>query len=261
MELATSDDPDNVDSHHHHGLEFEYDCDAPKCGIKVHVVLSSSHHLSDKSSLSNKNTKLPVFEATTDGGFGNKLKLEEGAMLELGRFEHRPQAVRETPSPVPGSSEKPDDRHLEKVISETSTPAEASTADIASTRPTKSGIFTGFHLRKREGHDRNVAGPALAVVDAETADGGEDKPKETKEDELDVGVKVMITLTALDADEKPLKVRNEQATYLHIVRFGRPPLEIEGEEPEEDTRPWVVKVVKREATVSQLRRHKGYLKV
>ncbi|THH29743.1 hypothetical protein EUX98_g4426 [Antrodiella citrinella] len=247
LEIATSDDPNHVDSQHHHGLEFEYDCDAAKCGIKVHVVLSPTHHLSDTSSLS-KNTKLPVFETVTEGGFGNKLKLEEGAMLELGRFEHRLDNAAQSSIPVPGSSaEKADDQHVEKQISETSTP-EVASADIAASRPAKNSRFTGFHLRKRA-VDRSVAGPALAVVDAETAETSEDKAKEAKDDEAEAGVKVIITLTALDANEKPLRVKNEQTTYLHIVRFGRPAMAIEGEIHEEDNRPWVVKVVKREATI------------
>jgi len=29
-----------------------------------------------------------VFELIQDGGFGNKLTIEDGAVLELGRFEH-----------------------------------------------------------------------------------------------------------------------------------------------------------------------------
>jgi hypothetical protein len=31
---------------------------------------------------------LQVFELIQDGGFGNKLTIEDGAVLELGRFEH-----------------------------------------------------------------------------------------------------------------------------------------------------------------------------
>ncbi|KAH8101178.1 hypothetical protein BXZ70DRAFT_934782 [Cristinia sonorae] len=247
---ASTDDADHADSQHHHGLEFEYDCDAPKCGIKVNVVLSPSHHLAEKSSSSSsyKHTRLLVFETITEGGFGNKLNIEEGAMLELGRFEHRPASARQSSSVPRSSSDKSNDQHAEKATPDASTPAET-TADITTSTSRPKSIFPGFHLRKRSGHDRNVAGPALAVVDAETHEGGDDKPKETKESEDDVGVKVIITLTALDPDGKPLKVRNEQSTYLHIVRFGRPPMVIEGAEPEEDNRPWVVKVVKREATI------------
>ena len=62
-----------------------------------------------------------------------------------------------------------------------------------------------------------------------------------------MGVKAMIRLAALDEDGKSLSCINEQTTYLHIVRFGAPP-----PADEEDKRPWVVKVVKREATVSKL---------
>ncbi len=32
-----------------------------------------------------------MFELIQDGGFGNKLTIEDGAVLELGRFEHGPE--------------------------------------------------------------------------------------------------------------------------------------------------------------------------
>ena len=102
--------------------------------------------------------------------------------------------------------------------------------------------FTAFHFRKRTTQERSVAGPALAVVDAEAKE--EDK-EEDKEDIDNVGVKATIRLSALDASGKPLSCVNEQTTYLHIVRYGASP-----PTGEQDTRPWVVKVVKREATVS-----------
>ena len=67
----------------------------------------------------------------------------------------------------------------------------------------------------------------------------------------DDGVKVTIRLVALDEQETELASPNEQTTYLHIVRFGaKPEVKEEGEKDKvEDSRPWVVKVVKREATV------------
>ena len=52
-------------------------------------------------------------------------------------------------------------------------------------------------------------------------------------------------ISIVDEDGKPLPCVNEQTTYLHIVRLGaQPPAD------EQDKRPWVVKVVKRAATVS-----------
>ena len=60
----------------------------------------------------------------------------------------------------------------------------------------------------------------------------------------------MIKLVALDEKGEELRCANEQTTYLHVVRIGEVHAHGEGEEEgEEDMRPWVVKVVKREATV------------
>lgn len=236
--MDSSDDPAHADSQHHHGLEFEYDCDAPKCGITVHVLVSPSHHLADKASGSSY-SKVLVFETVADGGFGNLLKLEEGATLELGRYEHSPHG-KSSPSPTP-DDKKP------------GTPALASTSGSTADIPTlpsedvtdsqrKSKRFTSFHFRKRTTQERAVAGPALAVLDAETKEDVHDE----KEDEANLGVKAIIRLSALDENGKPLACINEQTTYLHIVRFGAAP-----PSNEHDKRPWVVKVVKREAVVSQ----------
>ncbi|PCH35206.1 hypothetical protein WOLCODRAFT_139803 [Wolfiporia cocos MD-104 SS10] len=231
LEIAPSDDPDHVDSQHHHGLEFEYDCDAPKCGISVHVLLDPKHRLADKPDASGL-SKFLVFEAVVEGGFGKVLKLEDGALLELGRFEHGPDAP-EKDSP-----------------GESSSAPDAEGAHIAEEAHAKNRKrFTHFTFRKK-GHDRSVAGPALAVVDAEThapaAEGGD--AKAAKDEEPDLGVRVIIRLAALDEEGKELSSVNEQVTYLHIVRFGSPPTAVDGE-PVEDKRPWVVKVVKREATI------------
>lgn len=75
------------------------------------------------------------------------------------------------------------------------------------------------------------------------------KSKEGKEEED--GIRVIIRLAALDEQGTELISPNEQLTYLHVVRFGTKstPSE-EASEEVEDVRPWVVKVVKREATVS-----------
>ncbi|KAF8962629.1 hypothetical protein BDZ97DRAFT_1662708 [Flammula alnicola] len=235
---------------HHHGLEFEYDCDAPKCGIYVHVHLPKTHPDAPSTSSHHPLSKLLVFETVVDGGFGNHLTLEEGALLELGRFEH--------PHGPAGGGES----------SQLAAVAEASSSgDLSATSPSsESGLagqngrnnnnnqrrrFTNFHFRKRSAN-RSISGPALAVVDAEPVpaqEGGKNNKDGTKE-EPEEGVKVTIRLAALDEQGTELASPNEQITYLHIVRFGqKAPESVDGGEPVEDTRPWVVKVVKREATI------------
>jgi hypothetical protein len=57
------------------------------------------------------------------------------------------------------------------------------------------------------------------------------------------GIKVVIEIEALDQEGTPLSSPNSQLTYLHVVRMGVAPPE------EEDRRPWMVKVVKREAKI------------
>lgn len=230
LENDTSEDAEHADSQHHHAIEFEYDCDAPKCGVKVQVLLSPKHPLAGKPDTSGL-SRLLVYETTTDGGFGKMLKFEDGAMLELGRFDYHRPATPAGDAPQASSSADPD---------------KASPTETPSSEPTqqRKKRFTNFHFRKRN-HDRNVAGPALAVVDADAHPVEGDKAKEKEED---VGVRVTIRLIALDEEGKELPSPNEQVTYLHIVRFGAPPVAVEGAE-EEDKRPWVVKVVKREATV------------
>lgn len=101
--------------------------------------------------------------------------------------------------------------------------------------------FTHFHFRKRS-QGRSVSGPALAVMDAEPVPANDSKGK----DEALEGVRVTIRLAALDEQGTELASPNEQVTYLHVVRFGT---KNEETESDEDSRPWIVKVVKREATV------------
>ncbi|OCH86509.1 hypothetical protein OBBRIDRAFT_737907 [Obba rivulosa] len=242
LEAAASDDPDHIDSQHHYGLEFEYDCDAPKCAISVHVLLSPHHRLARKPDASGL-FKFLVYESIVEGGFGKILKLEEGAMLELGRFEHRPDVPEPLSKESSGVASSVTDAEGQSSAAEGSTVADAT----ANSRHHKR--FTNFHFRKRTA-DRSVVGPALAVVDAEVIPGvaDESKPKEDEKDDVTVGVRVTIRLSALDEEGKDLTVANEQVTYLHIVRYGALPVVIDGE-AEEDSRPWVVKVVKREATI------------
>ncbi|KIK95570.1 hypothetical protein PAXRUDRAFT_374558 [Paxillus rubicundulus Ve08.2h10] len=225
LAMAPGDDPEHADSYHHHGLEFQYDCDAPKCRIDVHVILPADHPLSENVD-SNGFSRILVFESVVEGGFGKVLKLEEGATLELGRFEQ---------SSLP-------DESLSREKAVTDSPPEgpeAPSSTIArSSRARKR--FTAFNFRKRN-TDRAASGPALTVIDAEAANG--EKEKEVKDD-LQDGVRVTIRLSALDEDGLGVATVNEQMTYLHVVRLGVTPT---GDE--EDARPWVVQVIKREATI------------
>jgi hypothetical protein len=164
-------------------------------------------------------TNLLVYESVTTGGFGKTLKIEDGATLDLERYEYIP--ARATSSNATDTSgEKP--------------PIDA---DEKHDRDRRKRFTIPF--KKRQNH--SVTGPALAVVDVEPS------TSEQKEVEDDAGVRVTIRLVALDEQGTELASPNEQVTYLHVVRFGAPPLVLEA--GEEDPRPWVVKVVKREATV------------
>ena len=183
----------------------------------------------------NYSNKILVFEAIVDGGFGKMLKLEEGATLELGRFERHPS----------GAPAHSDDRNGAVDKTTNATVAPSNPTDDAPRANHRSRLFNNFHFRKPD-QDR-VTGPALAVVDAEavtTAPTEEGKDKENKVEDNEDGVKVTIQLVALDEQGKSLPSPNEQGTYLHVVRLGAKPAD-----SEEDARPWVVKVVKREATI------------
>jgi len=220
--------------HYQHGLEFEYDCDAPKCGIYVHVLLPKDHPDAPVTSAASPLSKLLIFETVVEGGFGRTLTLEEGALLDLGRFDNKAAttappngsaASLTSPPVVAGESALSDDAQDPPIL-----------ADVPSNNRHSRRRFTlGF---KRWSHHRSVSGPALAVVDAEPAPTNNDvKDKDDSKE----GVRVVIRLAALDEQGTELASPNEQVTYLHVVRFG--------EEAEEEAKPWVVKVVKREATI------------
>ncbi|KAK0458097.1 uncharacterized protein EV420DRAFT_1270807 [Desarmillaria tabescens] len=239
--------PDNL----HHGLEFEFDCDAPKCGIYVHVLLDANHPDAPAATSPNGLSKLLVFETVVEGGFGKVLKLEEGATLELGRFVHREDATETpgaSPSILPAATGTTPDEAEQSSDAVPTTTALAPPSETTNTSTRQSRLrFSHFHFRKRT-HNHSVSGPALAVLDAEPStshDGDANGAKEEKKEDVDDGVKVIIRLAALDEQGTELASPNEQLTYLHVVRFGAKP---SGEE-EEDNRPWVVKVVKREATI------------
>lgn len=240
---------DDTTDQHHHGLEFEYDCDAPKCGIYVHVYLPKMHPDAPATAENSVLAKLLVFETVVEGGFGNHLKLEEGALLELGRFEHpnghpdgHAAGTLDSSAELPAVAEASSSGDLAGAhAADAATPGAARNANAQRRR------FTHFNFRRRT-HNHSISGPALAVVDADPVAPQEGKTKDAKAD-ADEGVKVTIRLAALDEQGTELASPNEQITYLDIVRFGHKEAAVDGAEPAEDTRPWVVKVVKREATI------------
>lgn len=184
-----------------------------------------------------------IFESVTSGGFGKRLTIEEGALLELGRYDHVPEATTQPDSPEePAKSESASD-----VAAVSSAPNDTA----ASNRQTRRR-FTQFHFRKRS-TNRSVSGPALAVVDADPNTNHETKKDKDKDDQE--GVRVIIRLAALDEQGTELVSPNEQTTFLHIVRVGAKSAESPSEDAEvDDNKPWVVKVVKREAAVSNIDR-------
>ncbi|KZT34769.1 hypothetical protein SISSUDRAFT_991382, partial [Sistotremastrum suecicum HHB10207 ss-3] len=234
-------DPSNSNPHLNlhmrtHGLEFEFDADAPKCLIQINVITPSSSSESDES------TPMLLFEKVVEGGFGRYLRIEDGAVLELDKLDAaRSEDLAISPlEPSPSSN----------IPTSASQPAGVNgMTPSASARTTGAGAkkrFSNFHFLKRHGHGHNssVAGPALQVVDAESSSMPmPDKAKEEKEKE-EGGVKITIQLEALDGDERPLECVNSQVTYLHVSGAGAA-----SETHEEDKRPWIVKVVRREAVI------------
>lgn len=222
-----SEDPANAESHNNHALEFEYDCDAPKCSITVQVIVSN--HSSPSENLD----RITVYEAVTEGGFGRLLTLEDGATIELGRFEHMGQG-----SPVADADKIPK-ANKTVVTTEVSEVSEGPAQTIVTPAPAptfenqenaRKRRFVALHFRRRT-QNQSVSGPALAVLDNDAAAATEE------------GVRISIRLVALDELGKELSSVNRQMTYLHVIRFGPPVTD------GEDNRPWVVKVVKREATI------------
>jgi hypothetical protein len=233
-----SEDPSNLELHSNHALEFEYDCDAPKCNITVQVIVPSKE--SNPTGDSGPSCQhITVYDSVFEGGFGRLLKLEDGATIELGRFEHMSHDT-------PGVSV---DQPLPKVdkSTEISEPSETPSHHNPTPSPTpenqenaRKRRFTALHFRRRS-QNRSVSGPALAVLDHDTTAVTEIEDKE-KDLQSDDGVRVVIQLVAFDDSGKELPSVNKQSTYLHVVRLGTPAT------GGEDNRPWVVRVVKREAT-------------
>ncbi|CAE7157808.1 unnamed protein product [Rhizoctonia solani] len=199
-----------------HGLEFDYDCDAAKC--RITVTMTPNEH--NKSEPEGNNEPVIIFETVTEGGFGRTLKHEHGAILDLVHHEETKETEDPTPEPV-------------------ALPTEPAVAVTRSRRR----ISVPFHIRRRDRGPQQAAGPALPVVDGDlhnaTAEGSKGSgPKETG------GVDVTIQLDALDEAGEPTTPRNCQLTLLHIVKMGQPPAD-----GAEDTRSWVVRVVRRDALI------------
>ncbi|KAJ1311694.1 hypothetical protein OPQ81_010167 [Rhizoctonia solani] len=205
-----------------HGLEFDYDCDAAKC--RITVTMASNEHT--KSESEDKDQPTTIFETVTEGGFGRTLKHEHGAILDLVHHDE----VRET-----DTSAVEDSAAQEPVA----LPAEPAAAVTRSRRR----ISVPFHIRRRDRGPQQAVGPALPVVDADVhnprAEGSKDNaPKETG------GVHVTIQLDALNEAGELTTPRNSQLTLLHIVKLGQPPVD-----GAEDTRSWVVRVIRRDALI------------
>ncbi|KAJ7145187.1 hypothetical protein C8R43DRAFT_552536 [Mycena crocata] len=244
-----------------HLIEFQFDCAAPKCGVHVNVLLPPSHPDAPAHG-----GALQVFEAVVPGGFAQALGPSDAAVIELARFERLP-VVAASSSPATSAAAAP------------TTPAAA---------PERKR-FTPFHFRRRNATASTTSatpatpatplpGAALAVVDEKKDESDNDDP---------AGVRVTIRLVALDDAGRELDAPNEQTVYLVVGRLGAahsvadvtpaaatstttPAEEKEvsdadkdasedadaKEEKDEahadadaDPRPWLVRVVKREATI------------
>ncbi|KAJ7266977.1 hypothetical protein B0H12DRAFT_1179453 [Mycena haematopus] len=219
-----------------HLLEFQFDCAAPKCGVHVHVLLPPAHPDAPAHG-----GALRVFESVVEGGFARALGPADAAVIELARFERTPPSAA---APAAATASAP-------------------TASTPAAHERKR--FTPFHFRRHNNASTNtatpVAGAALAVVE------GDDK-KDGGDGDDDKGVRVTIRLVALDASGRELDSPNEQTVYLVVGRLeghaptttpAAPAAEATEDAPKEadvtdgdvdtDTRPWLVRVVKREATI------------
>ncbi|CAE6506870.1 unnamed protein product [Rhizoctonia solani] len=201
-----------------HGLEFEYDCDAAKCRITVTMTPDErTKHDSEN------NEPITIFETVTEGGFGRALKHEHGAILDLAHHDESKERDTED-APVPE-------------------PVTLPTEPTAAVTRSRRRISVPFHIRRRDRGPQQAVGPALPVVDVDVhntaAEGSKDNaPKEAG------GVDVTIQLDALDGAGELTTPRNSQLTLLHIVKMGQPPAD-----GAEDTRSWVVRVVRRDALI------------
>ena len=182
-------------SHGFYDLEFEFDCDAPKCEIVIRQPFTSSRGF------------VALFRSVVDGGMGRFFKLEEGTTLKSRKLE---------------------------LFTEGPTFRNGQWKHITCTR-----------LRRPSG-DCVASGPALPVLDVDTAGtSGESEREKDFKDGTWQGVTLSICLSPLNANGGLVPTVDKQTTYLYMDRMGTPPTG-----GEDDTRPWVVKVIKREPMVS-----------
>lgn len=215
----------------HHAIEFDYDADSSKCSVQVHVFTPAA-----------PTTPILVYEHIVEGGFAKSLKLEDDAVLELAKYEFA------------GAGSEPSstgDKSADITASNATTVPQAESSEAVAPVHATSGAtgnrkrFSAFPFRKRQSHlptagSPVTAGPALQVVDVDATAPSDGLAKKDED-----GVRVTIRLEALDDEEHSLPSVNTQTTYLHIVRMGTKPENAD----DEDNRPWIVKVVKREATI------------
>ncbi|KAJ7512716.1 hypothetical protein B0H11DRAFT_2167887 [Mycena galericulata] len=261
-----------------HLLAFQFDCAAPQCGVHVHVLLPAAHPDAPAHG-----GPLRVFEAVVPGGFGRTLGAADGAVLELARFERMPAVA----SGAAGSVDAETDVGAAKTQGQGQTQAErkrftpfhfrrrAANASAASA----AGGGTGSAALP-------ATGAPLAVVDANAPPAPEAAAAAHNGGKADAagddsGVRVTIRLVALDAQGKELEAPNEQTVYFVVGRLGAPhppppttaatgdaPAEArtssseadedkksdtdaaeDAEDKDPDTRAWLVRVVRREATI------------
>ncbi|KAJ7778345.1 hypothetical protein B0H16DRAFT_1503161 [Mycena metata] len=256
-----------------HLIEFQFDCAAPKCGVHVHVLLPPAHPDAPAHG-----GALRVFEGVVDGGFARALGPADAAVIELARFERvPPPAAAASGAGTSGTT-----------TAGTTSAANATPAAAPERKRFTPFHFRRRHNTNASSHANAsaaaptpVAGAALAVVDAVGEDG---KKVEMMDGDDEKGVRVTIRLVALDAEGRELEAPNEQTVYLVVGRIGAPPSSTtapaagaadptpaptEGDkkpedkdedkkpeteanaegEPDADARPWLVRVVKREATI------------
>jgi len=180
------------------------------------------------------------------------LKLEDEATLEFSKYEYKTggqEQLAESSQPQAASSSQ-------EGTSAGVNPSEKSTSGqppngVSHAAPPKKR-FSAFHFRKRNPSRTSptvTAGPSLQVVDAEATPAADAQASSLKKEgsKEEDGVRVTIRLEALTENEQSMASINTQITYLHIVRMGQ--RSAAETEKDEDARPWVVKVVKREATI------------
>lgn len=192
-------------------LEFQYDCDAPKCRISIDVY--------SKKRPDGKSSKTNVYSTVFDGGFCRSLKVEDGATLELSHIlaslqNEGQQQSKQEEQPLPSSSTNA----VNATAAAAAAPGEGTSTDASGGGPPSAVQETApGNARKRlsaltfrRRHRPEVSGPALHVVDADAVSG----PTTFGKQKNDVNVRVSITLEALDEEgnvQKTATISMEQS--------------------------------------------------